>query len=1189
MFLKRITLSGFKSFADTVDFDFGPGVTCVVGPNGCGKSNILDAFKWVLGEQSAKSLRGRQMLDMIFNGSSTRKSSGMARVDLVFDNEDRKLPLDAAEIAVSRKLYRSGESEYLINDQPTRLKDVREIFLDTGIGTEAYSIIEQGKVDVLLRSSPGERRTIFEEAAGISRYKARRKEAERRLERTEQNLLRVADVVEELEKRLRSVKLAAGKARNFQEYDQRLRELRSERSLAEFHRLSGLINDESREVTSLADRATGLKTEIHGREADETQLTADLDRLTSLIGQTENELVRDQSSVTAQEERISASRQRIDEQNALLARLTDRFAMDDRRLAEVRGELERVQQDAQRLQDETHALHGRVDTLMADDQAQARLLTEAQARLEDEKAGIVELMRRTAQVHNEILGLDRHRSSLSDQKSKLEVRHATITSELDACLRQREDIRSRVGEIDALIAAEQMRLEEKKAEAERVGGLLSQITEHLAQSRETRTSLRSRQDVLLDLERRMEGVGQGVRVLLEQAREHENGGPLGAIRGLVADVFETDVEHAAVIEAALGDLVQCLVIEDGRRFLADPEFVAGLAGGVTAICLDRLPPVVNDRSFPDHPGFVAKALDWVRFPDDLTHLARHLLAKTVIVAALADALELSADDPFGHRFVTLAGEVVEPDGRVRIRHVASGAGLISRKSELRDIDQRLAETAAQVAMLEDQLNRTQAESRHIAELQQQLRTSLYEANTARVEAKAALSNVEETLRRLTHEQPLLASEMSLLQQQMDEAAQHAGVRQEQLQLLTAQNAEREARIIERQADIDRVVDERRALQERLTESRVELGQLGERRKQAADSINAQRRAIHELETSLGSCHAEIEQARGRIADAEAALLTAREAVESLELNIRRLQAEALQLRQQRELLRGELESTTDAVRTARASLEETEQRLHETQMALAQSQVRRDELIARTREELKIELAERYASYEYAEKDWAVVEGEIDELRRKIERLGNVNLDAITELAELEQRHEFLTAQRKDLEESIRQLKDLIERLNAESRERFEKTFNEVRENFRTLFRKLFGGGKADIQLENPEDILESGIEIVAQPPGKELQSISLMSGGEKTMTAIALVMSIFKSRPSPCAFLDEVDAALDEANNERFNRIVQEFTTSSQFIVITHSKRTMSIAEVLYGITMQEPGVSTRVSVKFEQAAGAA
>lgn len=1189
MFLKRITLSGFKSFADTVDFDFGPGVTCVVGPNGCGKSNILDAFKWVLGEQSAKSLRGRQMLDMIFNGSSTRKSSGMARVDLIFDNADRKLPLDAAEISVTRKLYRSGESEYLINNQPSRLKDIREIFLDTGIGTEAYSVIEQGKVDVLLRSSPGERRVIFEEAAGISRYKARRKEAQRRLERTEQNLLRVADVMDELEKRLRSVKLAAGKARNFQEYDQRLRELRSERSLADYHRLTEQVSQQSAEVDALTDRVTGLRTQIAQRETEETSLTAQLDALSAQVSATENELVRAQSGMTAQEERETTAAQRIEEQRGLLGRLSDRLAGDEARLAAARGELEEKHTEGARLQEETHALHARVDGLLAEDQALARRLAEAQAALEDEKAGIIELMRRTTQVHNEILSLNRHRESLSGQKEKLEARHATILTELAERVGRQGEVRARIDEIERLIAAEQERLEAKRAEAERIGGLLSELTEHLARVRDERTSQISRLEVLREMERRMEGVGQGVRSLLERKREEADPGPLSEIRGLVADVFETDVEHAPVIEAALADWVQCLVIADSRRFLLDPEFVAALSGGVSAVGLDRLPPVINAGTFAAQPGYVACALDWVRYADEMTHLARHLLAKTIVVETLDDAFTLAAEDVGGHRFVTRAGEVVEPDGRVRIRHALNGGGLISRKSEMREIEQRLAEFADRVAQIEDQLNRTQAESRHIADVQQQLRSSLYDANTARVEARAALQNIEEAVRRLTHEQPLLEGEVVQLQHQMDEATRQTAERDEALRSMSGENAERERRVEAHQAKIDAIVEERTRLQEGLTQARVELGQLGERRKQTADAINALRRAVHELETSATGCRAEIDQAKARIADAETARQAAKEAVEALRVETARLQAESLSLRQQRETLRGDLEVTTDAVRTLRAEQESAERSLHETQMMLAQTQVRRDELIVRTREELRIELAERYASYEYAEKDWTAVESEIDELRRKIERLGNVNLDAITELTELEQRQTFLTTQRKDLEESIRQLKDLIDRLNAESRERFEKTFFEVRENFRTLFRKLFGGGRADIQLENAEDILESGVEIVAQPPGKELQSITLMSGGEKTMTAIALVMSIFKSRPSPCAFLDEVDAALDEANNERFNRIVQEFTSLSQFIVITHSKRTMSVADVMYGITMQEPGVSTRVSVKFEQAAGAA
>ncbi|MBI4716299.1 MAG: chromosome segregation protein SMC [Planctomycetes bacterium] len=1187
MFLKRITVSGFKSFCDRVDFDFGPGVTCIVGPNGCGKSNVVDAFKWVLGEQSARSLRGRQMMDMIFNGSSTRKSSSVAQVDLLFDNADRALPLDQEEITVSRKLYRSGESEYLLNQQGARLKDIRELFLDTGVGVDAYSVIEQGRVDSLLQSNPLDRRVIFEEAAGISRYKVRRREAERKLERTQQNLLRVADVIDELEKRLRSVKLQAGKARSYREYEARLNELRSSFAMAEYHRFTGEIERVTREVDARTDRVTELRTLIDRQEAENVQVTIRLDRLAEEIGTADNHLVEAKSQYAACEERIQAARRRAEEQAALLQRAAERSRADQSRREESLRELASVRDSAAELHRQMQDRHARIDGLNEQDRALARDLTAAQATLEDEKAGIIDLVRRSAQTHNEIIRLNTHRESLVDQKGRLEQRDAVISAELELQLRQKAQLEHRLREVDELIAVETRRLEEKKAEAARVSCLRQQLVDELAGAKERRSALQSRRELLADLERKMEGVGAGVRMLLDRQRRENPPAELACLAGLVADICETDIAHAAIVEAALGEWEQCLVVTDGRAFLRYLATLDGeLPGRLTVLCADRLPPIVNEREFSDRPGVVGRAVDLVRVPEAFTHLARHLLGRTIVTETLEDALALARDEVSGHRFVTLGGALVEPDGRVSVGPPDSDAGLISRKSELRDIDVQLSLLVDQIEVLADQLNRTHAEAEHLEGVQQELRTAIYESNTARVEAVAALQGITDAVDRLTSERPLIAGEAALLEHQINEVLEKAEAGGRSLEELDRENREREAKVEAHQQRIDAVVLARRQVQEQQTEARVAAGQLAEKRAAAVERVSAIERALRELDEALAAAERDREQYQARIADAEQTVASGIERLALLAGKIAELDAAAGRLRHERDTLRLDMDARSQAIRNARGELSGVEGQLHEQQMALAETRVRRDELTARVREEMAIDLAERYAHYQHAEQDWTAVEAEIIELRGKMDRLGNVNLDAITELEELEQRHRFLTGQRDDLAEAQRQLQQLIDRLNQESRDRFLSSFEQIRDHFRAMFRKLFGGGRADILLENPENPLECGIEIVAQPPGKDLQVISLMSGGEKSMTAIALLMSIFQSRPAPFAIMDEVDAALDEANNDRFNRIVKEFAAQSQFIIITHSRWTMNIGDRLYGITMQEPGVSTRVGVQLDQAA---
>ncbi len=1185
MFLKRISVSGFKSFADKVDFDFGPGVTCIVGPNGCGKSNVVDAFKWVLGEQSVRSLRGRQMTDMIFNGSSTRRGSSVAQVDLVFDNNDRSLPLDQTEVTVSRKLYRSGESEYLLNHDAARLKDIRELFMDTGVGVESYSVVEQGRVDSLLQSNPVDRRAIFEEAAGISKYKARRKEAERKLERTQQNLLRVADVIEELEKRLRSVKLQAGKARSYKQLEGRLNELRSSYALAEYHRFTRETDRLARMAQELSDQATSLRTEIGGHETDETQLKFRLDQLAETINAADSEFIQTKSELLAQEERIEAARRRVEEQQSSLQRAVARLAVNSQRFADTGRELGEVRGSAAGLRQQTQDLQARLHSLQEHDRGLARELTDAQASLEDEKTGIIDLLRRSAQVHNEITRLNTHRESLLGQKGRLSERDAAVTLELENALEQKVRLELRLRELDALLSEQNTTLEARITDAARVNQMCRQLTDELTQAREERGALCSRREILEELERRREGVGPAVRHLLDKKQSAEAPAGLEGLAGIVADLIDTDVAHARVIEAALAEASEHLVFRSSRAFVEHVETFTDLPGPMTAICLDRVPPLIHQRDFSDRPGFVARGIEWVRYADEFEQLARHLLSKTIVTADLPSALSMASEDVTGHRFVTLAGEVVEPDGRVRLQASSFGAGLVSRRSELREIEARLGRIVGGIETLSDQLNRTQAEIAHLETVRRHLQSAAYESGTAKAEVSTGLQNTLETVRRLTQEKPIIAHEVAMIEQQINEILSKTQDGGRSLEALENENREREQAAEAHRERIDATVARRRQVQDEVTQTRVAVGQLTEKRTSAAHQLRSLRRTLAELGSATEQAGHDVAHCEKHIAEAHAAIARGVDELDGFRHRVVELEAACTRLRKDREQFRVESENLSANVKQARTRLETVESESHQIQMGLTEARIRRDDLATRVRDELHIDLAERFPGYTPEEQDWAKVEAEITEVRQKLERLGNVNLDAIVELEELETRHHFLTGQRDDLASSQRQLEQLIGRLNDESKERFRKAFDEIRENFRAMFRKLFGGGRADIILEEPENLLECGIEILAQPPGKELQTISLMSGGEKSLTAIALLMSIFKSRPAPFAIMDEVDAALDEANNERFNRIVKEFVEGTQFIVITHSRWTMNIADQLYGITMQEAGVSTRVGVELSKA----
>jgi chromosome segregation protein len=817
------------------------------------------------------------------------------------------------------------------------------------------------------------------------------------------------------------------------------------------------------------------------------------------------------------------------------------------------------------------------------------------------------------------------------------------------------------GKLEAALVAieeQQGRLDDAREQAAHLGKQIATVGEQLGAAREHRSGLVSRQKLLKDLEARREGVSEGVKSVL---RKREPGQPFAFVRGLVADVLRVDVEHAHVIEAALDGRDQWLVTDDSSAVAAAVEAFEDLEGRVNVLCTDVMdddeagerdtgvPPVPttpSDQTPPDfqrtqhgrdarvtntprhdydwnqHPQRIRFAVDLVRFEPADALLAHHLLGNTIVVSDLNDAMELYNAGPEGFRYVTHNGEVLEADGTLRAGPLTAAMGLLSRRSELEALNQQIGEVDARIAQLTAQLAEGNTAARALQEEEAVLRNDIYRSNTAKVELTSQIAQNQDKQGSLRREQPVLDRELEGLLEQVGKLKSEEDDLAEQRQHVEAEQSRQQFLADEAAAEQGRLAEELRHNGEQLTAARVQLGQVQE--KQLASQQHVQR---------LTAAKAELGQQAERLARSAEAVAGKRGGVEE-ELEDAR-SAEAGLVEKQRAL--GEQIETVTAnakaageavqsmgreVESLRARHAEVEQELHGLDLKLNEVKVRLETLVQRTMEELQLDLPAQYeslsadggAGYQPAETDWDAVAEEIKTLRDKIHRLGNVNLDAIGEQDELEQRSTFMANQLNDLRESKRQLEELIDTINTESSVRFEQTFNAVREHFQGMFRKLFGGGKADVFLETeveekaprgakPQaageqgqlpleevvvkrkvDVLDAGIEIIARPPGKQPVSISQLSGGEKTMTCVALLMSIFKSKPSPFCILDEVDAALDEANNQRFNGIVQEFLEQSQFIVITHSKRTMQIADVLYGVTMQEQGVSKKVAVKFDQ-----
>jgi chromosome segregation protein len=1222
--LKRLEVFGFKSFADRTTFEFDSGITCIVGPNGCGKSNVVDAVKWVLGEQSAKSLRGREMADVIFAGSESRRSLGFAEATLTFDNSRGVLPVDVPEVEVSRRLYRSGESEYLLNRKPCRLRDVRELFMDTGVGVDAYSLIEQGKVDVLLQSNPQERRLIFEEAAGISRYKAKRREAERKLARTEQNLERLGDIVQEVERRLRSVKVQAGRARSWKEYNARLQDLRVSYALNAYDEHTRAMTEQQRDLDGLQDRRSAAA----GRLADLDQRRAALEReamdLQDRARQADARLSEVRTAISTAENEIGFRRTRADE----LRQVAER---DRRKLGDLSAHLRDAESGVEARRRDIHDIDqaaARQEAAVADIEDRLRAVSDRvrdlTERIETAKAEMLDLAQARTQAASRRAGLQDRVQHLDAQIEKLAARRDEIGRALAALADRERTLHEEQETLEAGVAERRGRLEAKRHEAEARQADLEAVGSRLARAKEHASALDSRRSLLEDLQRRGEGIPEAVRQVTEAIQTEAapapapspdgadaaapppwNGAapavheaeaaapepaapsppPPGRWHGMVADLVDVDVAHARLVEAALGPSEKLIVADRQADVLTLARRLQDdLPGQVRFLALDAVPTATNGRDLSPYPGALGWAMDYVRVDEAVRPAVAHLLARTVVVETLDDAVRLGGEGgPLaGYRFVARSGAVLEADGSVAIGPPGPETSLISRRAELRDVQEKREAVGRRIDVLEADRQRAVADLQTLDTAQQQLRQEIYEASMRKVEVEAEHRRLGENRQELAKERPVVESERADLARRREEDARTAEEADRQVADLARREGEQRRRVAAMTGEQEEAVRRRDACEEKRTEARVALAQLNEKRAAARDALAAAERDLEATRTGIEEARQELADCRRRITEAERTMLRLQSelaehflAKESAEADVRRL-AEA------RAEARRRTAGIAEEARGVQKEIDDLQARIHEVELARRESETKRDDLVARIRDEAGIDLADRYAAWEPEDVDWDAVGEEIRDLQGKIDRLGSVNLEAIDEQEDLERRLTFLQQQHDDLTAARDTLSDLIERINRESRQRFQTTFDAVRGHFQDLFRKLFGGGKADVFLEDEVDVLESGIEVVARPPGKQLQRISLLSGGEKTMTAVALLLAVFRARPSPFAILDEVDAALDESNIDRFTALVKEFLDQSQFVIISHNKRTMAIADVLYGVTMAEPGVSRRVSVKF-------
>lgn len=1191
--LKRLELVGFKSFADKTRFDFAPGVTGVVGPNGSGKSNVVDAVRWILGERSAKSLRGGEMTDVIFNGSSSRKSLGMAEVTVAFDNARRLLAVDADEVQLTRRVYRDGTGEYLINGQMSRLKDIEDMLRGSGAGSGGYTIIAQGRVDELLQASTKDRREIFDEAAGISRFKAKKTETLRKLATVELNLTRSKDKLDALDGQLRTLNHQAAKAQKYKEHSDRLREVRIGLGVREYRELNAALTVEQEQLAALKADVSGATTEAESLEQQAKQLDW---------------------AVTKGEESQRHHEARLAEARQLLAGFDASIKHDRATAQNLEAELLKV--GRQRAD-----LGYRLRVLEADAARAALDVTAAETRLADEQRRADEVGAGLAQVVAQLAELDREQGEDLQRHMEL-VREAAagkstanahfaqvqrLQKEYERKLAEREHKTSQRtalahaldglsqadADIQARLAAARDQLDDLTATRDSLTDQLGDVQSELEGHRVRQGALRARIEVLEDLERSLEGLGTGVAAVWRRLRaesqadnDYTPSALSAAVVGLVADLLTVPREVAPLVELALGDAAQRFVVRSPEAVDAVAGAVGELTGRVGFVPLrweEKALAASQEADTPAKPQAASLAALVTCDQPDCAGLPSQLLGHTLLADTLADARWLAALHP-GYRIVTRTGELLEPDGTLTVGPLKGEAGLVSRKSELRELREQFRATSELVSGAEVALAdlRRQAESAEgtIEAIDAEISLLSDEAG----DLMQSIARQRQQVENLEADIDLIQSDCLLLEQQVQEG--ESAWTQARLAAEEAERAAAEltARLAEVKLALATGAADRTAREQAHTAAQVALSRAAADRDRARERAAQFESDIRKRKIEAVDLASADRNARGRLADCTLAALRASAGQADAYREKESRERLVLEVATQSALDRAARDRARERLHELRHGWQEKQAAAHARELAAHDLGARLSAACQRVREDYGLELSDLAGAADPAPAPNVLeAQAEIDDLKRKLARLGSVNMEALEELVRVESEFNALKAQHDDLNAARQSLQQVIDDINGKSRKSFTDTLAVVRGYFQELFRKLFGGGQADIVLEDEADVLESGIEITARPPGKELRSLSLLSGGEKTLTAVALLLAIFRNKPSPFCILDEVDAALDEANTARLAGVLREFLDRSQFIVITHKKRTMAAADRLWGVTMQESGISRLLPMRFE------
>ena len=1178
MYLKSIEVNGFKSFANKIVFKFNHGITCIVGPNGSGKSNVADAVRWVLGEQSAKSLRGSKMEDVIFSGTQLRKPQGSAYVAITLDNSDHSLPIDYNEVTVARRVYRSGESEYLINGTVSRLKDVYSLFFDTGIGKEGYSIIGQGQIEKILNGKPEERRELFDEAAGIVKFKKNKAAAEKSLEAERDNLSRVNDILKELEKQVGPLKEQSETARKYLAFKNELKNLDVNAFLLEIEKIRTALEDDQKRLQIVNDDIEVNKQDYEQTKEEYEQIENTIEQLNSIIDSSKNEIHENKLAKERAEGEINVINQQI---------IT--LKMNDKNIHEQIDRINSQIEAGERELSEYTSQKGNLDTSTSDVEAaleearkkssdMAKYIDECQQEIENCKADIIEYMHESGTLQAKVGRYDAMLENINFRKTQLNQRLLQFKSDDAGDKKELESLEGQLEELEANVKVILSGLDQATDQLNDNQNRNKTNRELIHNTNEKLSATKSKMEALRNITERYDGYGNSIRRVMEQKQWNPG------IIGVVADIITVKQEYEVAVETALGGSIQNIVTEDdatAKRMIS--YLKTNRLGRATFLPLNSITDRGSVRSdVLKEKGVIGVASDLVEVDPKFNTLAKNLLGKILVVDNIDNAIAVARKNNQSLRLVTIEGELINPGGSMTGGAFRNSSNLLGRKRELDELKEQidnLKSTAAKAASLDEKLKAQRDQLRtDIDKFNAELQQAYLRKNTLTMsidQVKEKLAESEKVLVSIDKEISELNSQISEINNNKNSLADN-NKKHEQMRI------EAESRIDELESHSQENKDKLAEANAKVSELMIEFNSIRQRDDFIVENIRRIEIDLDKYREELESFTSRVESSFAEITELEDKITSIKSDIESKTIHISDNESKVAEFSEKREELQlshKEFFAKREELSEKIAGLEKDSYKLTSI---IEKNSEKSDELSSYMWEEYEITYSTAKEMRDENLPELPALKKEIAAVKAKIKSLGDVNVNAIDDYKEVSERYEFLKGQHDDIVSAETNLVNIISELEKSMQEQFAEKFKEIQVMFVKVFKELFGGGRGALELVDTEDLLETGIRIIAQPPGKKLQNMMQLSGGEKSLTAIALLFAIQSLKPSPFCLLDEIEAALDDSNVRRFAKYLNRLTKDTQFIVISHRKGTMEAADILYGITMQEKGVSTLVSVNL-------